>query len=80
MLEPFPSLMPFSAPTGLALDVASFAPVLLLVAFALWVVFTIVSGYHWFRYAHRSWLAAPAVGTHIFISAALFLYALSGLA
>jgi hypothetical protein len=73
--EAFPPLFGF---TGL--DVSVIAPVVLLLAFGVWALFTSVITYHWFRYAHNSWVAVPALATHVGVSIVLLLYSLSGLA
>ena len=46
--------------------------------FLTWAVYTIISIYHWMRYGHHSWIAVPAIGAHLFISAALMIFATSG--
>lgn len=76
--EAFPPLFGFTGPESI--DVAAAAPVILLIAFGIWLAFTLIAAYHWFRYAHRSWLTVPALAVHVFVSGSLFLYALSGLA
>ncbi|CAN5721321.1 hypothetical protein BH11PAT2_BH11PAT2_09200 [soil metagenome] len=75
-LNPFPALPgSFSA----SVSTSAFIPVALLIAFMLWVLYTLVVAYHWFRYGHRSWLAIPALAAHIFVSGCILLYMLSGL-
>jgi len=78
-LEAFPSLFGGSTTELLNIDAASFAPIIVLLACVLWLGFTFAIAYHWLRYAHRSWLAVPALAAHVFISGALILYAISGL-
>ncbi len=58
-----------------AYDLASIFFTLL---FILWAFFTIVSIYHWVRYGRHSWIAVPAIALHLFVSAALMLFATSG--
>lgn len=57
-------------------QVISLAFVLL---FILWLVYTVVTSYHWLRYGHRSAVAIPAIITHILVSGYLALFAVSGL-
>ncbi len=67
----------FTLPTASA----DFSGILLLVFFATfvaWGIFTAVAAYHWFRYGHRSWLAVPAVGIYVAVSAVLILLMASG--
>lgn len=73
-IPPVPQFQPLS------IDIASFAPIIVLIAFGIWLVFSFAVTYHWFRYAHRSWLTVPALTAHVFVSGALILYAISGLA
>lgn len=48
------------------------------VAFILWVIFTLVTTYHWLRYGHRSSIAIPALITHVALSFFISLFAVSG--
>jgi hypothetical protein len=75
-LNPFPSLPgSFSA----SLNTSAFVPIVFFVAFVFWALYTLVVGYHWTRYGHRSWLAVPAFALHLFVSGFIFLYMFSGL-
>ncbi len=47
--------------------------------FIWWLIFTLVSIYHWLRHGHDSWLAVPAIALHLFVSGWLIFYATSGL-
>ncbi len=75
-LNPFPSL-PDSL--GISMHSTAFVPVVFLIAFVIWLLYTVVAAYHWFRYGHRSWLSIPAIALHIFVSGFLMLYMMSGL-
>ncbi|MCX6790292.1 MAG: hypothetical protein NTV60_02055 [Candidatus Kaiserbacteria bacterium] len=50
----------------------------LYVIFAFWAIYTFIAVYHWMKYSHASWVAFPAIATHLLISFALMSYALSG--
>lgn len=50
----------------------------LYIVFAFWAIYTIVAVYHWLKYSHASWVAFPAIATHLLISLVLMAYALSG--
>jgi len=52
--------------------------VMFTVIFGLWLVYTVVAIYHWVRYGHNSWIAVPAIGLHLFVSAMLMIFATSG--
>jgi len=67
--------MPFMPEITSAYDLAS---IVFTLAFILWALFTIISVYHWMRYGRNSWIAAPAIALHLFVSAALMLFATSG--
>lgn len=74
--EAFPPLFGISLES---VDVPALAPVFVLLVFIAWAAFTAVAAYHWFRYAHRSWMAVPAIAVHVAVSGMIALYALSGL-
>lgn len=44
-----------------------------------WIVYTVIAVHHWLRYSHRSAVAIPAIGIHLFVSLVLMGYAVSGL-
>ena len=46
--------------------------------FIVWLLYTLVALYHWVRYGHNSWLAVPALASHLAVSAFLFILAASG--
>ena len=77
-------LQPFSPPTALLSYLPNGVPVgaiiewALYIVFAFWAIYTLVAVYHWLKYSHASWVAFPAIATHLFISFALMAYALSG--
>lgn len=61
---------PFSKPAFSlpAANLSSILTVVFLLIFAVWVIYTVVVAYHWFRYGHQSWLALPAIVAHLFVS------------
>lgn len=71
---------PFSQPAISlpSMDFGSILTVLFLLVFAIWAIYTVIVAYHWFRYGHQSWLALPAIGAHLVISALCILMIASG--
>lgn len=67
-------------PSTIAIDPAKIVAVIAWAMFVLWAVYSAVAAYHWLRYGHRSSIAIPALLTHVIISAALALFAVSGFA
>ena len=63
-----------------AIDPLKVVSVVAWIMFVLWLVYTIVASYHWLRYGHRSSVAIPAIITHLVVSGALALFAISGFA
>ncbi len=59
-------------------DLEHFLPVIVAVLFGLWAVYTLVAAYHWLRYGRSSAVAIPALAAHVFVSASIAAYALSG--
>ena len=55
-----------------------FLPIVVAIAFGLWAVYTLVAAYHWLRYGRSSVVAIPALAVHVFVSASIAAYALSG--
>ncbi|HEY0979268.1 MAG TPA: hypothetical protein VGE23_00265 [Candidatus Paceibacterota bacterium] len=73
-------LQPLTPPAFLStLPVESVVSLLFLALFALWLVYTLVSAYHWLRYGHRSAVAIPVLIVHVVVSWLLAGYAASGL-
>ncbi len=66
-------LSPFFA----TLDVKHILAIAFGLIFFVWLVYTLVVLYHWMRYGHRSALAIPSFLTHIVVSGALLIMALS---
>jgi hypothetical protein len=60
-------------------DLSGVVPVLFSVIFLVWVIYTFVVIYHWFRYRHKSWFAVPAIALHLFVSGSIIVYMISGL-
>lgn len=80
-LNPFPGpsfSIPGSSTSG-SFEIAGFLPVILTIAFGIWVLYTLAAIYHWFRYGHQSWIAVPAIALHVLVSGVIFIYAISGL-
>ena len=77
-LNPFVS--PFTAleKLGISLPEGGIEVGVPILIFGLWFLFTLVVGYHWFRYSHSSLIAFPAVFVHLIISAFIIWYALTG--
>lgn len=65
--------MPDAVSTGTVLSIV------FTLIFAWWFVYTIVVSFHWLTFGRSSWVAVPALGTHLFISAWLLFYMTSGL-
>lgn len=73
-ISPLPSFSLFSV-GGLE----SFLAVVITIVFIWWALFTLVSSYHWLRYARDSWIAIPAIAVHLFVSGWIFVFATGGL-
>jgi|CXWL01.1.fsa_nt_gi hypothetical protein len=76
------ALNPFPTPSFLgfgAIKTDAVVSVLFTLLFIFWVLYTLISAYHWFRYSHRSWIAVPALAVHILVSGFLLLFSVSGL-
>ena len=67
-------------PALAGIDPAKVVSVIAWVMFVLWLIYTVVAAYHWLRYGHQSSVAIPAIITHLVVSAALALFAVSGFA
>lgn len=66
--------------TPTAIDPYTLVSIAAWVLFVLWILYTLIAAYHWFRYGHRSPVAIPALTVHVIVSLALALYAVSGFA
>ncbi len=81
---PSAPLQAFKPPSGffefadLGISEGSIVKWVLLAAFALWAVYTLVVMYHWIKYSHASSVAFPAIGVHLAVSLAIMAYALTG--
>ena len=49
---------------------------LLIFAFVIWLLYTIVATYHWVKYSHGSSVASTAIGMHLVVSACIFTFLL----
>lgn len=75
-------LKPFSPPNfahfpSISISSSTLVSWVLYLIFAFWIIYTLVAIYHWLRYSHASWVAVPAIATHLIVSLALIGYALS---
>ena len=78
---------PFPGPTWLNLGdgptatfhIESLYPAIFAIVFFVWLAYTLVAAYHWFRYGHRSFLVVPMLAIHVIVSGALMLLATTGL-
>ena len=73
--QPF---QPLQSPLGTSFIRLSTAEVFLIVfslIFVIWLIYTAVAAYHWFRFGHRSAIGVPALLVHVFVSGFLFLLA-----
>ncbi|MDB5265949.1 MAG: hypothetical protein JWM39_662 [Parcubacteria group bacterium] len=61
------------------INISGFVPVVFSGIFLIWVIYTFVVIYHWFRYRHKSWFAVPAIALHLFVSGSIIIYMISGL-
>ena len=73
------TLQPGQAPAPLHIDLSGIVPVVFSLIFLVWVIYTFIVIYHWFRYRHKSWFAVPAIALHFFVSGSLILFMISGL-
>jgi len=62
-----------------SVDMSALYPVAFALAFFIWLAFTLIIAYHWFRYSHRSTLTVPALALHVVVSGTLMLISASGL-
>lgn len=77
---PTPSFLSFDGSSGFALpEVSTVLPAIFSIVFFLWLAYTLVVAYHWFRYGHRSFLTVPLLALHIVVSGTLMLLATAGL-
>lgn len=60
-------------------SVETFLALFITVVFIWWGIFTLVSAYHWLRYARDSFVAVPAIVVHLFVSGWIFVFATGGL-
>ncbi|HEY4488931.1 MAG TPA: hypothetical protein VJA87_00380 [Candidatus Paceibacterota bacterium] len=77
---PTPSFFSADASSGFSLpNVSTILPAVFAIVFCIWLMYTLVVAYHWFRYGHRSLLAVPVLALHIVVSGTLMLLATVGL-
>lgn len=84
----------FPAPTFLSLDgsdtagglgmpdisvISAMFPAIFAIVFFIWIAYTLVVAYHWFRYGHRSFVTVPMLVLHVVISGTLMLLTVAGL-
>ncbi len=76
-LDPFPNTWIGTVPSGVS--VSTVVTVLFFIVFTLWALYTAIVSFHWFRYAHQSWLTVPILALYFFVSGFLLLFMVSGL-
>lgn len=59
-------------------DFSGILTIAFFVLFVVWVIYTLIVAYHWFRYGRHSWLAVPAICLHLFVSSVLIFYIATG--
>jgi hypothetical protein len=59
-------------------NIQGFISIAFLVLFIIWAIYTVIAGYHWLRYGHRSIVAIPALIVHVVASWLIAGYAVSG--
>ncbi|HEX5774621.1 MAG TPA: hypothetical protein VFY28_01515 [Candidatus Paceibacterota bacterium] len=69
---------PILGPSLAFADPAKLVSIIAWLVFAVWVIYTVIAAYHWFRYGHQSMIAIPALAAHVLVSIALALFAVSG--
>lgn len=73
-------LQPFSPPTAFAGHLPAGVNADMLLAWFLylvlffWIIYTVVTIYHWIEYSHRPLTAIVSIGVHIFISVVLITF------
>lgn len=60
-------------------DLSSILPVIFAIVLMVWLAYTLVVTYHWFRYGHRSFLTVPLLAIHVTVSGMAILIAAGGL-
>ncbi|MBU6323155.1 MAG: hypothetical protein KGI41_03935 [Patescibacteria group bacterium] len=73
-------VQPFAGPAlSFALpSVAVISGYVLLAVLFLWVLYTLINFYHWFRYSRHSIVIIPAIVAHLFVSSFLLILAGAG--
>lgn len=71
---------PFSKPiyNVPSADFSSVLTIAFFLIFVVWIGYSIIVAYHWFRYGHQSWLAVPAIAIHVLVSGFLIFYIATG--
>jgi hypothetical protein len=82
-VDPFPgpTWLHFGSSTGAtpSFHIESLFPAIFAIVFFVWLAYSLVAAYHWFRYGHRSFLVIPMLAVHVFVSGALMILATTGL-
>ena len=77
-METYPGVV--ALPSFLSdISVSEVLPVLFLIVFAVWAVYTAVAAYHWIRFGHESWAAVPALLAHVVVSGWILVFTISGI-
>ncbi|HEX8591162.1 MAG TPA: hypothetical protein VF696_00190 [Candidatus Paceibacterota bacterium] len=83
-IDPFPApkflTLGSSSPSSINTpDMSGVLAAIYAIVFFIWVAYSLISAYHWFRYGHRSFLAVPLLAMHVVISITLLLVIAAGL-
>lgn len=84
-IDPFPrpTWLDVGAPDAGAaasnFNLSDIYPAIFAIVFLVWLLYSLVAAYHWFRYGHRSFLTVPALAIHVVVSGTLMLLATAGL-
>lgn len=63
-------------PTGVSFGILFKFTLYIVIIF--WAIYTVIVIYHWLKYSHGSWVAYPAIVTHLGVSLVLILFAFYG--
>lgn len=74
-----PSSAPVTAFAIPPVPLGEVAPVIFLLVFLIWIIYTLIAAYHWIRYSDSRVHGIAAIVTHIIVSSWLAIYAVSGL-
>jgi hypothetical protein len=78
-MQAVPHIGPDLGPAFGLVDPNAVALLLFYLIVLLVIIYTLIAGYHWIRFGHRSLATIPALAVHVTVSLALIGYALTGL-